>query len=377
MTLQTETATEHRFDVIKVRKDFPTLLAKAGDKPLAYLDSGATAFKPTSVIETVTQFDNHEYATIHRGAYRLGEAATLRYEEARKIIAGFLNAKSEKEIIFTSGVTQSINLVANSFGDAFVGAGDEIVLTEMEHHANIVPWQELCRKKGAVIKVAPVTDEGELDLEAFTKLLSAKTKIVSVTHVSNVLGTINPVAELAKLAHDAGAVILVDGAQGAPHTLVDVQKIGCDFYAVSGHKMYGPTGVGVLYGRYGLLEKMPPYVTGGDMIERVTFEKSTFVKPPGRFEAGTPPISQVIGLGSACDYLEKLDLAVAEEYEQQLLDYGTKLLDDIPGVKIIGRAKHKAAILSFVIENVHPHDIVTLLDQDGLALRAGIIALNH
>ena len=369
MTQQTET--DQLFDVLKVRENFPTLLTTSGDKPLAYLDSGATAFKPMSVIETVSSFDTHEYATIHRGAYRLGEAATLRYEEARKKVANFLNAKSEKEIIFTSGATQSINLVANSFGDAFIGAGDEIILTEMEHHANIVPWQELCRRKGAVIKVAPVTDEGELDLPAFTKLLSDKTKIVAVTHISNVLGTINPIAELTKLVHDRGAVILIDGAQGAPHTPVDLQAIGCDFYAVSSHKMYGPTGVGVLYGRYDLLEKMPPYVTGGDMIERVTFEKSTFVKPPGRFEAGTPPISQVIGMGASCDYLTKIDLASAEEYEQTLLDYGTKLLDDIPDVKIIGRAKNKAAILSFVIENVHPHDIVTLLDQDGLALRGG------
>ena len=371
MTQITKTGVESDFDVIKVRENFPTLLATSGDKPLAYLDSAATAFKPTSVIETVSNFDTHEYATIHRGAYRLGETATLRYETARKTIANFLNAKSEKEIIFTSGATQSINLVANSFGDAFIGAGDEIILTEMEHHANIVPWQELCRRKGAVIKVAPVTDNGELDLSAFKKLLSGKTKIVAVTHVSNVLGTINPIRELTKLVHDAGAVILVDGAQGAPHTPVDLQAIGCDFYVVSSHKMYGPTGVGVLYGRYDLLEKMPPYVTGGDMIERVTFEKSTFVKPPGRFEAGTPPISQVIGMGAACDYLTTIDLSAAEEYEQNLLDYGTKLLGDIPDIRIIGRAKNKAAILSFVIENVHPHDIVTLLDQDGLALRGG------
>lgn len=366
-----KSALSEKFDVEKVRADFPVLATVVDGKQIAYLDSGATAQKPAQVIDRVTLFDAHEYATIHRGAYRLGEQATEKYEDARKTIARFLNAHTEKEIVITSGATESINLVAHSLGEAIIVAGDEIVITEMEHHANIVPWQMLCKQKGAILRVAPVDDNGNLILDQFKKLLNGRVKIVAVTHVSNVLGTINPVAEISRLAHEAGAVILVDGAQGAPHMPVDVQAIGCDFYVVSSHKMFGPTGVGVLYGRYELLNKMPPFMTGGDMIERVTFLQSTFIKPPGRFEAGTPPISQVIGMAAACDYLNRLDLERASAYEHELLLYGEKLLSEIPEVKILGAAKNKAAIISFVIENIHPHDIVTLLDQDGLALRGG------
>lgn len=360
-----------KYDIEKIRSDFPVLSKTVNGKPLTYLDNGATTQKPKTVIEAVHDFDNNEYATVRRGSYALGDHATALYEGARKKVADFLNAGSPKEIIFTSGATQSINLVAHSFGKRFLEKGDEVLISEMEHHANIVPWQTACKDRGAILKVIPITDDGEIEMETYRKLFTDRTKLVSVTHISNVLGTVNPVREMAEIAHSAGAKIFLDGAQSAPHTMIDVQELDCDFFALSGHKMYAPSGVGVLYGRMEILEEMPPYVTGGDMIVTVSMEKSTFAKPPGRFEAGTPPISQVIGLGAAIDYLEAIGFDAIEKHEHELLEYGIKLLNEIEGLRIIGTPKKKAAILSFHLESVHPHDVVTLLDREGLALRGG------
>jgi len=359
------------FDIEKIRREFPVLSAKIHGKPLIYLDNGATAQKPLSVIEAVRKFDAEEYATVRRGAYQLGEKATLRYEQVRSKVAGFINAENPKEIVFTSGATQSINLVAQSFGKRFVEKGDEIIISQMEHHANIVPWQTICEERGAVLKVIPINDDGELMMDEYRGLLSDKTKLVAVTHISNVLGTINPIREIADLAHSAGAKLLVDGAQSAPHTRIDVREMDCDFFVFSSHKMYGPSGLGVLYGRLEILREMPPYVTGGDMILSVTLEKSSFASPPARFEAGTPPVSQVMGLEAAIDFLESIGWEEIERHEDELLKYGTELLSGIEGLTIIGTAKHKASIISFKLENAHPHDVVTLLDQDGLALRGG------
>jgi cysteine desulfurase/selenocysteine lyase len=359
------------YDVKKIRADFPVLSRTVNGKPLVYLDNGATTQKPKAVIDAVHNFDSNEYATVRRGSYALGDHATGMYEEVRQKVAKFLNAGSPKEIIFTSGATQSINLVAQSFGKRFLDEGDEVLISQMEHHANIVPWQTTCKERGATLKVIPITDDGEIEMEAYRRLFTDRTKLVSVTHISNVLGTINPVREMAEIAHSAGAKIVLDGAQSAPHTMIDVQDIDCDFFALSGHKMYAPSGVGVLYGKMEILEEMPPYVTGGDMIVTVSMEKSTFAKPPSRFEAGTPPISQVIGLGAAIDYLESIGFDAIEKHEHELLEYGMKLFDDIEGLRVIGTPKNKAAILSFHLENAHPHDVVTLLDREGLALRGG------
>ena len=359
------------FDYYQVRSEFPVLSQTFNGKPLVYLDNGATTQKSKAVIERVHQFDHDEYATIHRGAYTLGEKASQFYEDTRKKVASFIAAQSHKEIIFTSGTTQSINLVAHSFGKQFIREGDEVLVSNMEHHANIVPWQVLCDEKKAILKVIPINDDGEIIMEEYDKLLTVRTKIVAITHVSNVLGTINPIKLMAQKAHKVGAKILVDGAQSTPHMKIDVQELECDFFVLSGHKMYAPTGIGVLYGRYELLEQMPPYVTGGDMINKVTFEKSSYAKPPSRFEAGTPPISQVIGLGAAIDYLLKIGLDKIEKYEQSLLVYGTGLLSEINGLKIIGTATNKAAILSFTLKDIHPHDIVTLLNQDSICCRGG------
>jgi len=359
------------FDIEKIRREFPVLSAKIHGKPLIYLDNGATAQKPLSVIEAVRKFDAEEYATVRRGAYQLGEKATLRYERVRSRVAGFINAENPKEIVFTSGATQSINLVAQSFGKRFVEKGDEIIISQMEHHANIVPWQTICEERGAVLKAIPINDDGELMMDEFRGLISDKTKLVAVTHISNVLGTINPIREIAEIAHSAGAKLLVDGAQSAPHTRIDVREMDCDFFVFSSHKMYGPSGVGVMYGRLEILREMPPYVTGGDMIISVTLEKSSFASPPARFEAGTPPVSQVMGLEAAINFLESIGWEEIERHEDELLKYGTELLSEIEGLTIIGTAKHKASIISFKLENAHPHDVVTLLDQDGLALRGG------
>ncbi len=358
-------------DVENIRADFPVLSKQIGGKPFIYLDNGATTQKPQAVIDSVSQFDSEEYGTVRRGSYRLCERSTQLYEEARQKVADFLGAPTKQEIVFTSGTTQSINLVAHSFGRKFVNAGDEVIISNIEHHANTVPWQVLCEEKGAKLKVIPVNDDGELIMEEYDRLLTDKTRIVAINHVSNVLGTINPVKEITAKAHKTGAKVLIDGAQSMPHMKVDVQDIGCDFYTFSGHKMYAPSGIGGMFGRMEVMETMSPYVTGGDMILQVTLEKTIYAKPPARFEAGTPPITQVIGLGAAIDYLDAIGMDRIFEYEKSLLDHGTRLLQEIDGLRIIGNAADKAAILSIYLESAHPHDIITMLDQDGIALRGG------
>jgi len=368
---QTILAGKAPLDVDRIREDFPILSQTVRGKPLVYLDNAATTQKPLAVIERVRRFDAEEYGTVRRGAYRLCEHATQLFEETRQKAAAFLGAGDKKEIVFTSGTTQAINLVAYSFGRRFVNPGDEIIISHIEHHANTVPWQVVCEERGAKLKVIPVDDQGELILEEFDKLLSKKTRIVAVNHVSNALGTVNPVREITRRAHAAGARVLVDGAQSTPHMKVDVQDIGCDFYTFSGHKMYAPSGVGGVFGKMELWQEMPPYVTGGDMIMTVTLEKTTYAPPPARFEAGTPPITQVIGLGAAIDYLNGIGMEAIAEYEHSLLEYGTRLLEGIDGLRIIGTARDKAALLSFALDAAHPHDVVTLLDQDGVAVRGG------
>jgi cysteine desulfurase/selenocysteine lyase len=358
-------------DVEKIRKDFPILSQTVRGKPLIYLDNAATTQKPYSVIERVRKFDAEEYGTVRRGSYKLSENATQLFEQTRQKVADFMGAEKKGEIVFTSGTTQAINLVAHSFGKRFVNEGDEIIISNIEHHANTVPWQVLCQERGAVLRVIPVNDDGELIMGEYEKLLSSKTRMVAVNHVSNALGTINPVKEITEKAHAVGAKVLVDGAQSTPHMKLDMQDIGCDFYTFSGHKMYAPSGVGGVYGKMDLWEELPPYVTGGDMIMQVTLEKTTYARPPARFEAGTPPITQVIGLGAAVDYLNEVGLDKIADYENALLEYGTRLFKDIEGVRIIGNARHKASIISFYIEAAHPHDVVTLLDQDGIACRGG------
>jgi cysteine desulfurase/selenocysteine lyase len=365
------TTDKPKLDVDKIRQDFPMLSQQIGGKPLIYLDNGATTHKPLRVIERVRRFDAEEYGTVRRGAYKLCEHSTKLYEEARGKIASFLGTPDQKEIVFTSGTTQAINLVAYSFGRTFVNEGDEIIISNMEHHANIVPWQVLCQERGATLKVIPVSDDGELILEEYEKLLSDKTRLVAVTHISNALGTINPVKYIIDKAHQVGAKVLIDGAQSVPHMNLDVRDLDCDFYAFSGHKMYAPSGIGGVYGKMELWEQMVPYVTGGDMILRVTLEETTYAKPPAKFEAGTPPITQVIGLGEAVDYLNEVGMENIMEYEHSLLEYGTRLLNDIDGLRIIGNAKEKAGLISFYLDNVHPHDVTTMLDQDGIAVRGG------
>ncbi len=356
---------------LDIKKDFPVLNREFGGKPLVYLDTAATSQKPTVVIDTMDQFYRESYGTVRRGVYRLSEKATASYEGTRRKVAKLLNAKSEKEIIYTRGCTESLNLVAYSYGRAFLKAGDEIILSQIEHHANIVPWQLIRETTGAVIKVIPCNDRGELLLDEYRKLLSPKTMVVAVNHVSNALGTINPIKEIARLAHETGAVVVVDGAQSISHMAVDVQDLGADFYAFSSHKMFGPTGVGILYGRYELLEKMPPFQGGGDMIRQVTFEKTTFQDPPHRFEAGTPSITEVVGLGAAVDYLQVVGLDRIAAHEHALLEYGTKVLSAIPGLRLIGTAEQKSGILGFALGDIHPHDIGTMLDMEGIAIRAG------
>ncbi len=364
-------AADSQIDIESIRKDFPMLSTKLNDKPLVYLDSAATTHKPWSVIEAVKTFESQHYATVRRGAYKLGELATTQYEGVRKKIAQFIGIEDPRQIIFTSGTTQSINLVAYSFGKRYIQAGDEVIISTMEHHANIIPWQIMCEDRGAILKVVPVNDEGEFQMDEYEKLLNKKTKIVSVTHVSNALGTINPIKDIIFKAHSVGAKVMIDGAQSTPHIGLNLKELDCEFYAFSGHKMYAPSGIGVLYGKYELLEDMPPYVTGGEMINLVTFERTTYTKPPARFEAGTPPITQVIGLGEAIDYITKIGISNIEAYEHKLLEYGTSVLSGIKGLKLIGTAKNKASILSFSLDNVHPHDIITLLDQDAICVRGG------
>jgi cysteine desulfurase/selenocysteine lyase len=359
------------FDVEKIRADFPILSRQVHGLPLVYLDNAATTQKPRAVIDSLTRYYTEENANIHRGVHHLSQIATDAHDAARRTVQRFLNAADPAEIIFTRGATESINLVAQTYGRAHVGAGDEIVITAMEHHSNIVPWQILCEEKGARLRIAPINDAGELLLDELEALLNAKTKLLAITHISNALGTINPLAPIVEMAHSKGIPVLVDGAQSVPHVRVDVQALGCDFYAFSGHKIYGPTGIGVLYGKRALLEAMPPWQGGGDMIRSVTFEKTLYNQLPYKFEAGTPDIAGAIGLGAALEYLDGIGLENAKSHEHALLEYGTRALEAIPGLRLIGTAKEKAGVLSFVMENIHPHDIGTILDQQGIAIRTG------
>ncbi len=359
------------FDVERVRADFPILATEVHGKPLVYLDNAATSQKPRAVIDAIMRYYQGTNANVHRGVHHLSEVATEDYEGARRTVQQFINAPHIHEIIFVRGTTEGINLVAQTFGRTRIGAGDEVLITGLEHHSNIVPWQILCQEKGAKLRVAPINDDGELLLDEFAKLLGPKTKLAAVTHVSNALGTINPLKRMIELAHSHGVPVLVDGAQAVPHMKVDVQALDCDFYTFSGHKVYGPTGIGVLYGKTALLESMPPYQGGGDMISSVTFDKTTYNKLPYKFEAGTPDIAGVIGLGAALKYVNSLGIENIGAHEHDLLEYATQKLLAIPGVRIIGTAKEKAAVISFVIEGAHPHDIGTILDQEGIAIRTG------
>jgi len=359
------------FDVEKIRQDFPLLQQKVHGKRLVYLDNGATSQKPRLVIDALDRYYTTENSNIHRGVHYLSERATDAYEAAREKLRKFINAQSTQEIIFVRGTTEAINLVAQSYGRTFLKEGDEIVVSAMEHHSNIVPWQILCGQVGARLKVIPINHEGELVLDEYRRLLNEKTKLVSITHVSNALGSVVPVKEIVELAHRRGVPVLIDGAQAAPHLKIDVQELGCDFYAFSGHKLFGPTGVGVLYGKAALLEAMPPYQGGGDMISLVTFEKTHYNVLPYKFEAGTPHIAGGIGLGAAIDYLSGLNWQQVAAHEQDLIAYATNGLAAFPGLRIIGTAKEKAGVVSFVLDHVHAHDVGTILDQEGVAVRAG------
>ncbi len=359
------------FDVENVRRDFPILHQKVHGKPLVYLDNAATTQKPLPVIEAIENYYRRDNSNIHRGVHALSERATEHYEKVRTAAQRFLNAADSKEIIFVRGTTEAINLVAQTYGREHVGSGDEVLITAMEHHSNIVPWQMLCEEKGAKLRVAPINDQGELLLDEFERLLGPKTRIAAVSHLSNALGTINPVREMVRMAHARGIPVLVDGAQAAPRLTVDVQELDVDFYAISGHKMYAPTGIGVLYGKAKLLEAMPPYQGGGDMIASVSFDKTVYNRLPYKFEAGTPNIADTIGLGAAIEYLEKLGLEQVERHEHDLLAYATREVAAIPGVSVIGTAKHKAGGLSFTMDGIHPHDIGTILDREGVAVRTG------
>jgi cysteine desulfurase/selenocysteine lyase len=359
------------FPVEKIRADFPILAEKIRGKDLVYLDNAASCQKPNAVIDAISNLYRHDYANIHRGVHTLSVRSTDKFEAARGKVKDFINAASDKEIVFVRGATEAINLVAQTYGRANVHAGDEILITAMEHHSNIVPWQLLCEQTGAILKVAPINRKGELIYDEFERLLSDKTRLVAVSHMSNALGTINPVEKIIAAAHARNIPVLLDGAQAAPHMKVDVQALDCDFYAFSGHKLYGPSGIGVLYGKKALLEAMPPYQGGGDMIRKVTFEKSEYNKLPYKFEAGTPSIADVVGLGAAIDYLNAVGMENVAAYEAELLDYATERARKIQGLRIIGEAEHKGAILSFVLDNIHPHDIGTMLDSLGIAVRAG------
>jgi cysteine desulfurase/selenocysteine lyase len=359
------------YDVARIREDFPILRQQVHGRPLAYLDNAATTQKPRAVIDRLTRYYTEENANIHRGVHALSERATVAYDDARETVRRFLNASESKEIVFVRGATEAINLVAATYGRAHVRAGDEIVISEMEHHSNIVPWQMLCDEKGARLRVIPITDEGELRLDEYEGLLNERTRIVAVTHVSNALGTINPVDDIVRLAHARGIPVLVDGAQAVAHMRVDVRALGCDFYVFSGHKVLGPTGIGALYGRADRLEAMPPYQGGGDMIRSVTFAATTYNDLPHKFEAGTPDIAGAVGLEAAIDYLDAVGLDRVEAYERDLLRYGTMVLSGIDGLRLTGTARRKAGILAFVLEGVHPHDIGTIVDRQGVAIRAG------
>ena len=359
------------FDVARVREDFPILKTLVHGKPLVYLDNAATSQKPQAVLDTLNRYYTEENSNVHRGIHYLSEQATQEYEGARSKIRRFLNASDDREIIFVRGTTEGINLVAQSYGRQNIGQGDEIIISAMEHHSNIVPWQMLCREKGARLRVIPMNDDGELLMDEYEKLLGPKTKLVSVVHISNSLGTINPVEQIIQLAHARGVPVLLDGAQSAPHMPIDVRKLDCDFLAFSGHKLYGPTGIGALYGKAELLESMPPFQGGGDMIKSVTFEKTTYNSLPYKFEAGTPNIAGTIGLGAAIDYVTGLGMDRTLAYERELLEYGTQRLSSISGLRLVGTARQKGSVLSFVLDGVHPHDIGTILDSEGIAIRAG------
>ena len=359
------------FNVGKVRADFPILTEQVHGQPLVYLDSANTSQKPEAVLRAMDDYYRHANANIHRATHLLSERATALYEGGRSKAAAFLNAPNAKNIVLTKGTTDGINLVAQSYGRTTLKPGDEILLSWLEHHSNIVPWQLVAEQTGAVIKVVPINEAGELDLDAYLSLLSARTKIVAVGHVSNALGTINPIKAMIAQAHAAGAVVLIDGAQAAPHLVIDVQALDCDFYVLSSHKMFGPTGTGVLYGRASLLEAMPPYQGGGDMIASVTFEKTLYNQVPYKFEAGTPNMAGVVGLGAAIDYLAGIDRAEALAHEDAVLEYATAQVRQIPGARIVGEARHKTGVLSFVLDGVHPHDAGTILDQQGVAVRTG------
>jgi cysteine desulfurase/selenocysteine lyase len=372
MSVLTQAATPRAaFDIEKVRRDFPILSRQVRGKRLVYLDNAATTQKPQAVIDRLVKYYSEENSNVHRGVHYLSEVATEAYEGARTIVKDFVGAGDVKEIVFTRGTTESINLVAQSWGRKNIGAGDEVIISAIEHHSNIVPWQMLCAEKDATLRIIPVNDRGELMLDEYERMLSGRVKIVAIGHISNALGTVNPVTRMIELAHAAGAIVLIDGAQGVPHGAVDVRKLDCDFYAFSGHKVYAPTGVGVLYGKQALLEAMPPWQGGGDMILSVSFDKTTYNALPYKFEAGTPNIEGVIGLGEALRYLSALGIASVAAWEQDLLHYATGRLQEIEGLRIIGTAADKASVISFVLEGIHPHDIGTILDQEGIAIRTG------
>jgi cysteine desulfurase/selenocysteine lyase len=360
-----------RFDVARIREDFPILRQKVHGKPLVYLDNGATSQKPQAVIDALARYYSAENSNIHRGVHFLSERATADYEGARGKVRGFVNAPADKEIIFVRGTTEAINLVAQSYARTFLKAGDEIIVSAMEHHSNIVPWQMVCAQVGARLRVIPINHDGEIVMEEYERLLNERTKFIAVTHVSNALGTVAPVKRMIAMAHAHDIPVLLDGAQAVPHLKVDVRDLDCDFYAFSGHKMFGPTGIGVLYGRQELLEKMPPYQGGGDMISLVTFEKTHYNVLPYKFEAGTPDIAGVIGLGAAIDYMQSLDWDQVAAHESELLSYATEALGEIVPLRIIGTAKEKAGVVSFVLDHVHAHDVGTILDQEGVAVRTG------
>ncbi len=359
------------FEVDKIREDFPILRERVHGKKLVYLDNAATAQKPQVVIDALTHYYEHQNANIHRGVYRLSEIATAAYENTRRTVKNFLNAASEKEIIFVNGATEGINLVAQSYGRKYVQAGDEIVLSTMEHHSNLVPWQMLCEMTGARLRIIPLNEKGELIHDEYERLLNEKTKLVAIVHISNSLGTINPIKKMIAQAHVRSIPVLIDGAQAAPHQRVDVQELDCDFYAFSAHKVFGPTGIGVLYGKESLLEKIPPYQGGGDMIKSVTLEKTTYNDLPYRFEAGTPNISGVIGMGKALEYVQGLGYDNIAAHENTLLHYATERLASIKSLRLIGTAKEKAPVISFVLDGIHPHDVGTILDRQGIAIRTG------
>lgn len=358
-------------DLEGIRAQFPILTRRVSGVPLAYLDNGATAQVPQVVLDRMTAHYAAEHANVHRGVHTLSHEATVAYDGARAVAARFLNAPRPADVVFAHGTTSGLNLLARAWGDANVKAGDEIVLTTLEHHSNIVPWVRLAERTGAVIKVATLLPDGSLDLPAFERLLSSKTKVVAAAHASNVLGTVLPIRRMTELAHAVGAILVVDGAQAAPHTAVDVQALDCDFYVASGHKLYGPNGIGLLYGKTALLAAMPPYEGGGGMIERVEFERITYATPPARFEAGTPPVAEAIGLAAALEWLMTLDRGAVEAHEQDLLAHATERLEAIPGVRVHGTAQGKVSVLSFTVEGIHPHDVGTVLDRQGVAVRAG------